>query len=118
RNPGKPWDENAMDLFLTGQAASRAGLRGLATRWIMEDSHALTTGVWAQQLGQHDLAAKAFDMARADRPHHLILASVEGAFWVADHHRKEGFDLMAFESAFRQKLDEFGWTYDIVRGDW
>jgi HTH-type transcriptional repressor of NAD biosynthesis genes len=118
RNPDKPWDDSALELFLTGQAASRAALRGLATRWIMEDSHALTTGVWAAQLGHHDLAHKAFEAAKQDRPHHVILASIEGAFWVSDHHRKDKSDLQAFENAFREKLDEFGWTYDIVRGDW
>lgn len=118
RNPDRPWNDDALTTFLNGQSATRAALRGLATRWIMEDSHALTTGIWAAQLGHHDLARRAFEIAKQDRPHHVILSSFEGVTWVADHHRKSKSDLQAFERAFREKLDEFGWSYDVVSGDW
>ena len=118
RTPHGELTAEHLRLFLTGQVATRAGLKGLATRWLMEDSHALTTAVWARELGFDQVADEAFAMARADPPHHTILASIEGAFWVADAHRRERSDLVSFERTFRQSLDELGWSYDVVVGDW
>lgn len=118
RQPGQPWDENSLLTFLNGQRASRDGLRAVANRWMCEDSHALTTAVWAEYLGLEQLAQDAYEQAYGDRPHHVVVCSTEGAVWNSDVHRPTPSDLEFFENRFIEKLDEWGWDYSVVAGDW
>lgn len=118
RQPEQPWDAATLLTFLNGQSASREGLRAVADRWMCEDSHALTTAIWAEYLGHHDLAQLAYERAAQDPPHHVIVSSIEGAVWSKDVHRPEISDLQFFEHKFQEKLDEWGWDYSVVSGDW
>lgn len=118
RHANQNWDSETLLTFLNGQTASRNGLRAVANRWMCEDSHALTTAVWAEYLGHHDLATQAYNQAQNDRPHHIIVCSTKGAVWEADVHRPEQSDLDFFEEKFIEKLDEWGWDYSVVSGDW
>lgn len=118
RQPEQPWDADTLLTFLNGQTASRNGLRAVANRWMCEDSHALTTAVWAEYLGHHDLAEYAYQCAQRDRPHHVIVCSTEGAVWSKDVHRPDQSDMAFFEHKFIEKLDEWGWDYSVVSGDW
>jgi hypothetical protein len=38
--------------------------------------------------------------------------------WSKDVHRPEISDLQFFEHKFQEKLDEWGWDYSVVSGDW
>lgn len=118
RQADKPWDAQALRTFLAGQSASRDGLRAVANRWMCEDSHALTTAIWAEYLGYNDVAEEAYALAKADTPHHVIVSSIEGAQWHGDVHRPSPSDVRFFEQRFRQRLDEMGWDHTVVNGDW
>lgn len=110
---GKHWD-----MFAHGQEATRAVWAPHADRWVVEDSHALTTAVWAQQLGYPDEATRLFDRARRDAPHAVFLAASAGAPWVPEVHRSRPHDRENFEAAFRARLDEWGWAHTVLEGGW
>lgn len=118
RQPDQDITEDVLKTFLSGHTASRNGLRAVANKWMCEDSHALTTAVWALYMGYNDLANDILAVAQQDVPHHVIVPSINGAVWIADIHRKEKSDLAFFENTFLNILNEWKWDYTIVQGDW
>lgn len=116
--PEKTIDGRALAEFLEEQALARESLAPMANRWLMEDSHALTTAVWAEHLGFPEIATRAYSLAQADPPDEVILTSSLGALWIQDDHRKVPEDRQKFDALFRLRLDQLGWRYSVIEGDW
>ena len=114
----KEWNDDALRIFENGQLASRKSCLPYVDKWMVEDSHLLTTMVWAQYLGHHDLAQEMERRARSDRPHHVIVSAVDGAPWVADLHRPSPSNREEMETLFVQTLLRWGWSFDVVSGPW
>ena len=101
--------------FLAGQVAQRTAWLPQAGPWIVEDSHALTTAVWAERLGQPEIAQAALALARVDRPHHVLLMA-PGVPWVDAPHRMRPDDGDWFTDAFRRQLEVWDWPHTVVTG--
>jgi len=110
-------DERALHIFLHGQKASREACLPYANRWIVEDSHALTTAVWARYLGLAN-AEEAFTWAREDRPDHILLVSPHGVPWVPDAHRYSAEHRQDFFHMFKEALDAWQFPYTVIEGNW
>jgi NadR type nicotinamide-nucleotide adenylyltransferase len=110
-------DERALHIFLHGQRASREACIPHANRWLVEDSHALTTAVWARYLGLSN-ADEAFRWAREDKPDHVLLVSPDGVPWVPDEHRYSAQHRQQFFDLFKAALDEWKFPYTVVHGSW
>lgn len=118
RNPSTTRDEIPWDLFLTGQSSSYEAWSSRANRWILEDSNALTTAVWAHMSGRPDVAERAMDHAATSPPHHVLLSVSDGVPWTVDTHRLSPDDRPKFDAEFRRRLDQLGWTYTELSGSY
>lgn len=114
-HPKRAWDRAAFDDFYLGQKALRKATLPLCNGLVFEDSHALTTALYARVHGFDDLAERYLREAEQDEPHHVILASDQGAVWVPDLHRNE---FVSLQQDFETILTSWNWPYTVVEGSW
>lgn len=116
RHPETAVEHLPWDLFLSGQSASRTAWAARANRWVMEDSNALTTAVWASLSGRPDVVERAMASAASSPPHHVLLSLSDGVPWVADFHRRRPDNRPEFDAEFRRRLDQLGWARAELAG--
>jgi NadR type nicotinamide-nucleotide adenylyltransferase len=119
RNPDTALDEATLERFWQGQKAMQASFSSEAKGWMIEDSHPVTTLVWAIMLGFDNLAHRIFDECRsAPAPHMVLLTHPSGTPWVDDVHRGAPTDRRAFFRCFEEVLGNLGWDFEVINGDW
>jgi nicotinamide riboside kinase len=94
-------------------------LASQANRWMMEDSHPLTTSVWAEYLGFPNLSKRIDEWCTQQKPpQHIFLANPQLTDWVPDVHRNKQTDREWFFTKFQEKMDNLGWNYEVLSGNW
>lgn len=113
------FNEDLLLRFFEGQMASVQALAPQANRVLIEDSHPITTSVWAEYLGFHELSKQIDEWCKnQSAPDHIFLTHPGQTPWVDDIHRGEETNREWFFQAFEEKLKALGWDYEILKGDW
>lgn len=119
RHPKEDLNLKSLEIFFEGQIASQQALVSQANRWMIEDSHAITTSVWADYLGFGSLAQKIDGWCRTQiEPDHIFLTSPNQTPWIKAPHREEESNRDWFFNAFKEKLNQLDWKFEILNGDW
>lgn len=119
RNPDRTLGETELRHFFKSQMALVHAYASQANRWLVEDSHPVTTSVWAEYLGFHQLRKEIDDWCQTQTPPDLILLThPQGSIWVEDVHRKQQTDQDWFFNAFEERLQHLKWNYTIIQGNW
>lgn len=117
-HPQSTIDESVLRLFAKAQQDMQQVMACQAARWMIEDSHPLTTSVWARYLGFTSLAEELHQKCREHTaPDLILLTHPEALPWIEDVHRPQPTDRIWFLQQFIAQLHDLKWHFHLLRGN-